>query len=440
MKENETLVVRGQTLSFIDDPFKVGVEQAVAFNSGGAVVLGDGKILDAGQASEIVAKYPDARIEDYGDNLIMAGFVDCHTHFPQIEIIGSYGEQLLQWLNKYTFPTEAKFSDANHGKKIARLFLDEYLRNGITSASVYCSVHAESVEAFFNEAANRGLRMAAGKVLMDCNAPDNLLDTAEQGYHESEVLLKKWHGRDRLVYVISPRFALTSSPAQLEAAGQLWQTYPDALLQTHLSENLDEIERAKSLYPGTEDYLAIYERYGFIRPGANFGHAIHLEDREIELLRQSGAGISHCPTSNMFIGSGLFDMAALRDCELPVKTGIATDIGGGSSFSMFQTMKSSYEVCQLRGYSLHPVKAFYLATVGSAEVMQMGDKIGNLRPGYEADLIVVDLKSRPVIAQRMQFAEDLADVLFAQIILADDRAVRATYIGGKKVYDRDQNS
>lgn len=298
-------------------------------------------------------------------------------------------------------------------------------------------MHAESAEGFFTEAASRGMRMAAGKVMMDCHAPDNLLDTAEQSFDESEALIKKWHGVDRLSYVISPRFALTSSPAQLEAAGQLWQTFPDTLMQTHLSENTDEIARAMSLYPEAKDYLGIYEDYGLVRPGANFGHAIHLEEREIEVLRQSGAGISHCPTSNMFIGSGLFDMAALRDCDIPVVTGIATDIGGGSSFSMFKTMKASYEVCQLKRYSLHPVKALYLATVGSAEVMQLSDKIGNLRPGYEADLIVIDLNSQPVIEQRMQFAEDLSDVLFAQIILADDRAIRATYIAGKKAYDRD---
>jgi guanine deaminase len=366
----------------------------------------------------------------------MAGFVDCHVHYPQCEVIGSYGEQLLEWLNRYTFPAEQKFADPDYARGVAVHFLDEALRNGTTTASVYCTVHPESVDAFFSSAEARGLRMAAGKMMMDRNAPDALLDTAQTGYDQSKALIARWHGRGRLTYVVSPRFAPTSTPGQLEAAGTLWREHPDALVQTHLSENPREIAWVRSLYPDAPDYFGVYERYGLTGPGSNFGHAVHLTERERAALRATGSGISHCPTSNAFLGSGLFDMKGLREGRSDVPVGLATDIGGGSSLSMFQTMRSSYEICRLAGYSLHPAKAYYLATVGSATVMRLADRIGNLRAGHEADFIVIDLRSRPQIAKRMDYAADLWETLFVQMIMADDRAVRATYAGGRKVYAR----
>lgn len=428
--------LRGQTLSFRDDPFRVSPDAAVSHNQDGVVVIGGEKIVEVGPAQEVLARYPGIEVERYSDAIIMAGFVDCHVHYPQLQVIASYGEQLLEWLNKYTFPAECKFGDYGHARATAETFLDINLENGITTASVYCTTHPQSVDAFFDAALARGMRMAAGKVMMDRNGPDKLCDTAETGYRDSKALIERWHGQGRLTYTVTPRFAPTSTPAQLEAAGALWREFPSTLMQTHISESVYEVEWVKDLYPDSPDYLGVYEAYGLLGRGANFGHAIHLTEREIARLAETGSGISHCPTSNTFIGSGLFDMQALRDCVDPIRVGIATDVGGGSSMSMFATIKSSYEICQLQGYSLHPAKAFYLATLGSAEVLRMEDKIGNLAAGYDADIIVIDLKSKPLIDYRMGFADDLWEALFIQMILADERAIRATFVAGKKLHQR----
>ncbi len=430
----DNLVLRGQTLSFTDDPFVAGPEAAVEHHADGAVWMEGGLIRGVGPAKEILKSAVGAAVVNYGDRLITAGFVDCHAHYPQLPIIASYGEHLLEWLEKYTFPTESRFNDADHAAAAADLFLDECLRNGITTASVYATVHSSSVDAFFEAAVERGLRMACGKVLMDRNVPDGLSDTAEDGYDQSKALIGKWHRVDRCVYAITPRFAPTSTPAQLEAAGALWKEYPDTLMQTHLAEDPKEIAWAAELFPDAPDYFGIYERFGLTGPGAIFGHAIHLTERERTALRQSGSAIAHCPTSNTFIGSGLFDMQGLRDCTRPVIVGLATDVAGGSSMSMFDVMRTAYEIAQLRGYSLHPAKAWYLAGVGSARAMRLDDRIGNLAVGFEADVTVIDMASTPLIAQRMAGAENLWDALFAQMILADDRAIHATYAAGRLVH------
>lgn len=430
----ENLVLKGQTLSFADDPFLVGPEAAVEHYSDGAVWMQDGLIRGVGPAMEILDTATGATVVDYGEYLITAGFVDCHAHYPQLPIIASYGEHLLAWLEKYTFPIERRFNDPGHARAAADLFLDECLRNGITTSSVYATVHSSSVDAFFEAATERNLRMACGKVLMDRNAPEELCDTAESGYEQSKALIGKWHQVDRCVYAITPRFAPTSTPAQLEAAGELWKEHPDALVQTHLSENAKEITWVAELFPEAPDYFGVYEHFGLTGPGAIFGHAIHLTEREQAALRQSGSAIAHCPTSNTFIGSGLFDMAGLREGAQPVIVGLATDVAGGSSMSMFDVMRTAYEISQLRGYSLHPAKAWYLASVGSAKAMQLDDRIGNLAPGFEADVTVIDLVSTPLIEQRMAGADTLWDALFAQMILADDRAIRATYAQGRLVH------
>ena len=430
----ENLVLKGQTLSFADDPFLVGPEAAVEHYSDGAVWMQDGLIRGVGPAMEILDTATGATVVDYGDYLITAGFVDCHAHYPQLPIIASYGEHLLAWLEKYTFPIERRFNDPGYARAAADLFLDECLRNGITTSSVYATVHSSSVDAFFEAATERNLRMACGKVLMDRNAPEELCDTAESGYEQSKALIGKWHQVDRCVYAITPRFAPTSTPAQLEAAGELWKEHPDALVQTHLSENAKEITWVAELFPEAPDYFGVYEHFGLTGPGAIFGHAIHLTEREQAALRQSGSAIAHCPTSNTFIGSGLFDMAGLREGAQPVIVGLATDVAGGSSMSMFDVMRTAYEISQLRGYSLHPAKAWYLASVGSAKAMQLDDRIGNLAPGFEADVTVIDLVSTPLIEQRMAGADTLWDALFAQMILADDRAIRATYAQGRLVH------
>jgi guanine deaminase len=436
MDRASVTILRGQTFAFRDDPFVVGPDAAVDYNADGAAVIAGGKIIEVGTAPGVIGRHPGATVETYRGHLIMAGFVDCHVHYPQIDIIASYGEQLLEWLEKYAFPAEARFHDPEYAERTANRFLDECLRHGIATASVYCTTHPASVDAFFTAAQARSFRMAAGKVMMDRNAPDDLKDTAERGYDESKALIGRWHGVDRLTYAVTPRFAVTSSPAQLEAAGALWKEHPTALLQTHLSENLAEIALVETLHPGPPDYLGIYEKHGLVGPGANFGHAIHLTPRELALLRDTGCGLSHCPTSNLFIGSGLFDMAATRGGDPPIPVGLASDVGGGSSFSMFHTMKAAYEICQLKGTRLHAARAFYLATLGSARVLRLDDRIGNLAPGYEADIVVLDLSSQPLIAQRMAQVEDIWGALFLQMILADDRAVRATYVAGRKAYER----
>ena len=430
--------IRGQTLTFVGDPFQVQPNESISYEADGAVVIEGGVIVDVGAAGDILKRHPQASVDHYPDCLIMAGFIDAHVHYPQTEIIAAYGEQLLEWLNNYTFPVESRFDDKAYADAAATFFLEECLRNGITTSSVYCTVHPQSVTSLFEKATKLGMRVVAGKVMMDRNAPDHLLDTPQLAYDQSEDLIRQWHSTGRCSYAITPRFAPTSSPQQLEAAGALWAKYPDTLMQTHISENHDEIAWVKELFPGARDYLDVYETFGLVKSGANFGHALHLTEREIDSFRQSGAGISHCPTSNTFIGSGLFKMADLRDNPQPIAVGLATDIGGGTSFSMFDTMKSAYEIAQLQGYSLHPAKAFYLATMGSAKLLQLDGVIGNLAAGYEADIQIIDLKSRPLISERMSHARDIWDVLFAQMIMADDRAVRCVYSGGALIYERDK--
>jgi guanine deaminase len=428
--------LRGQMMAFRADPFEVGDDAAVIFDSDGAVIIADGRIVETGHAPELLSRYPGISIENWREHLIMAGFIDSHAHYPQTEMIASYGAQLIEWLHKYTFPAEQKFADVDYASLAANKFLDEGLRNGVTTASVFCTVHPQSVDAFFTATKDRGLRMVAGKVMMDRNAPSALTDTAQRSYDEAKELIARWHGKCRLSYAVTPRFAPTSTPAQLEAAGALWREHPTTLMQTHLSESRAEIAWVKRLFPDATDYLGVYQRYGLAGSGANFGHAIHLTEREVTALRETGAGLSHCPTSNTFIGSGLFDLQHLREGLQPIPIGLGTDVGGGSSFSMFATMRTAYEVAQLRGYSLHPVRAFYLATLGGAKVLRMEQLIGNLVRGYEADMVVLDLNSRPLIAERMRHARDLTDTLFVQMILADDRAIAAVYSGGSKVYQR----
>ncbi len=425
-----TQLLLGQTLSFTGNPWLAPPEQAVQHIRHGGVLLKGGKISAVGAADALKAAHPDAQITDHGAGLIMAGFVDSHAHFSQTAIIASWGKRLIDWLNTYTFPEESRFKDPLYAKAVAETYLDLNLSNGITTACAYCTIHPESVEAYFTAAQARGLRMLGGKVMMDRNAPDNLRDTAQSGYDQSKALIEKWHGVDRLGYTITPRFAPTSTPAQLEATGALWAAHPDCLMQTHLSEQHEELAWVRELFPEHADYLAVYEHFGLLGPGAVMGHAIYLSDREWDALRDAGASIAHCPTSNAFIGSGLFH--ATRAHAQGIRTGLATDVGGGSSFSMLRTMAGAYEIGQLRGDALHPAHLLYMATVGSAEALHLGDRIGNLEAGKEADIVVLDLGSTPVITQRVAGAETLWEALFPTIMLGDDRAIAAVYIAGKR--------
>jgi guanine deaminase len=435
-----TFILRGHTLAFRGDPFAVEPDAAIEHHFDGAVAVAGGKIVAAGPAGDILRAYPGAEVTAYPNHLIMAGFIDCHAHYPQTGMIASYGEQLLEWLTTYTFPEEVKFADPSYAEMTASFFLDELIRNGTTTVSAYCTSHPVSVDAFFTAAKTRGMCVAAGKVLMDRNAPDALLDTAQRGYDESKALIARWHGVDRLAYAVTPRFAGSSTPAQLDAASTLWREHPGTLMQTHLSENHEEIAWVRSLYPEAPDYLGVYEQHGLVGPGTNFGHAIHLSQREFATLATTGCGVTHCPTSNLFLGSGTFDIAAARGREKPIVVGLGTDIGAGMSFSILATMRASYGICQLQRYALHPAKAFWLATVGGAQVLRMADRIGNLAPGYDADIVVIDLHSTPLIADRTRRAGDLWETLFIQMILADDRAVAATYVGGRKAYSRVGNA
>lgn len=420
----------GQTLAFAGDPFADGLE-AARHETRGAVLIEGGRILDAGPAERLRAAHPQAEAVDYGSALITAGFIDAHAHYPQTAIIASWGKRLIDWLNSYTFPEEMRFADPEYAARIAARYFDLTLAHGTTTVCSFATIHPESVDAFFAEARARGLRALTGKTCMDRNAPEELRDTAQSAYDDSGRLLAKWHGVDRLSYVITPRFSPTSTPEQMAAMGALWAEHPDCLMQTHLSEQTDEIAWVKSLFPKARDYLDTYETHGLLGANGLYGHAIHLEPRERARLAEVDAALIHCPTSNTFIGSGLFDMAGLTGAGLRV--GLATDTGGGSSFSMLRTMAAAYEIGQLRGAALHPAQLYWLATTGSARALRLGDRIGNLAPGMEADVIVLDLASTPAIAQATARANDLWEALFPTIMMGDDRAIRAVWTGGRLV-------
>ena len=419
----------GQTLTFTGTPFDGDPTEAARYEAHGAVLIEHGKIAATGPAATLRAAHPQAKITDYGDALISAGFVDAHVHYPQTAIIASWGKRLIDWLNTYTVPEEMRFADPAYASEIAARYFDLTLANGTTTTCSYSTIHPTSVDAFFTQAQTRNLRVFTGKTCMDRNAPDGLRDTVQSAYDDSKRLLQKWHGQDRLSYVITPRFSPTSTPEQLHALGALWAEYPDCLMQTHLSEQLDEIAWVKNLHPQSRDYLDTYESQGLLREKAIYGHAIHLTDREKSRLTEAGASLIHCPTSNTFIGSGLFDMRLART----IRTGLATDTGGGSSFSMLRTMAAAYEIGQLRGTPLHPAQLWWLGTAGSARALHADHQIGALTPGLEADLVILNLRSTPAIAQRAARAETIWEAIFPTIMMGDDRATQAVWINGKLI-------
>ncbi|MCI2400524.1 guanine deaminase [Aliiroseovarius subalbicans] len=422
-------LILGQTLTFTGDPFHADPDDVVTHHSQGAVAIDGGRITDVGPAEQLRTAYPHAQVTDYGGALISPGFIDTHVHYPQTAIIASWGKRLIDWLNAYTFPEETRFHDASHAQDIADTYFDLVTANGTTTTVSYCTIHPESVNAYFGAAQSRGLRVLGGKTCMDRNAPDGLRDTAQSAYDDSKALLEKWHGQDRLSYVITPRFAPTSTPEQLAALGALWGEHPDCLMQTHISEQSEEIAWVADLFPQARDYLDVYESFGLVGPGALMGHAIHLTERERARMLERDVSLIHCPTSNTFIGSGLFDMGGLM--AEGHRIGLATDTGGGSSFSMLRTMAAAYEVAHLKGTTLHPAQLWWLATAGSARAIQMEDRIGTLAPGMEADLAIIDLASTPGIAQRSARANSLWEEVFPTIMMGDDRAVVATWANGK---------
>ncbi|UTH48970.1 guanine deaminase [Loktanella salsilacus] len=417
----------GQTLGFDGDAL-ADWQGATRHDSAGGVVIDAGLIVATGSGAALRAAHPDAAVTDYGDALISAGFVDAHMHYPQTPIIASWGKQLIDWLNTYTFPQEMRLADTDYARQVADTTLDLALAHGTTTLTSFCTIHPGSVDAWFEGAAARGMAVVGGKTCMDRNAPDGLRDTVQSAYDDSKALLDRWHGKGRATYAITPRFSPTSTPDQLAALGALWAERPEVLMQTHLSEQLPEIAWVRDLFPQSRDYLDTYEAFGLLGPKGLYGHAIHLEPREIDRLAEIDAAVVHCPTSNTFIGSGLFDMAGLAARGLRI--GLATDTGGGSNFSMLRTMAAAYEIGQLRGTPLHPAQLMWLATEGSARSLHMGGQIGHLGVGSAADITVLDLSSTPAIAQRAAQATDIWEALFPTIMMGDDRAVRDVWVGG----------
>ncbi|MGF7149307.1 guanine deaminase [Sphingomonas zeicaulis] len=420
------IAYRAEILAVPEDPLRAGSE-AIRHHPDGLLVVEDGIVVACGSHEDLADRFATVPTERL-TGILVPGFVDTHVHYPQTERIASHGEQLLQWLDRHIFPAEAAFADRAHADAIAAFFLDELLRNGTTTALVYPTVHAPSVDALFEAALARDMRIVSGKVLMDLG-PANLRDSVASGRADSEALIARWRARGRLGYAVTPRFALTSTDGQLEDAGRLVAAHPDVLMHTHLAENLGEIAAVAARFPHAADYLDVYDRFGLVGDRSVFAHCVHLDTRARNRMAAAGAGIAFCATSNMFLGSGLFDLAATDAAG--IKTGIGTDIGAGTSFSILHTLGEAYKVCQLRGQVLDPFRALYLATAGGARTLNLGDRIGGLRPGQEADFVLLDPAATPLLARRTAGAS-IADTLFALQILGDDRAVAATYVAGRR--------
>lgn len=413
----------GSVLHFLDQ------DEYEYFSDG--VLLVDtcsGSVVGVGNRSALLDQYPQAAVLYYQDALIMPGMIDTHVHYPQVDVIASHGEQLLEWLNHYTFPTEARFSDEEHAKETAEFFLEELLRNGTTTAAVFGSVHASAADAFFRASEKRNTRMIMGKSMMDRNTPDSLSETTEESYQQTRQLIERWHHNGRQLYAATLRFVVTSTPAQFEHIRALMEEFPDLHMQTHLAENLTEVALVKEMFPERRDYLDVFDHHGLLGPRSLFGHGIHLSEAELVRLEASNSRIAFCPTSNLFLGSGLFQ---LDKAGVTIQTGIATDVGAGTSFSMLTTLSEAYKICQINGARLSPLRAFYMATLGNAKVLSVDNKIGNFEVGKEADFVIYNLACTPLMKRRQALCQRLEETLFALMVLGDDRSVHATFIAGK---------
>ncbi|CAN5179860.1 guanine deaminase [soil metagenome] len=431
--------IRSAAISFRSDPFLSSADAALAYWPDALIVIDGARIESIGDAEPALRDLPaDVAVTRYEHSLVSAGFVDAHVHYPQTSMIAAPGRDLLDWLERYTFPVEAQFGDIDHARGVAGVFMRELLSAGTTTASVYCTVHPQSVDAFFEESTRWNTRMVAGKMLMDRHAPAELLDTPERAYDESRALIDRWHRHGRQHYAVSPRFAPTSTPAQLEVAGQLLRETEGAYLQTHLAENLAEGAWVAQLFPDRESYLDVYAEAGLVGPRTMLGHAIHLDERDWCTCHRSGAAVAHCPTSNLFLGSGLCRMAEARRADRPVRTAIGSDVGGGTRFSLLENLAGAYQISQLAGSRFTATQAFWLATRGGAQALYLDDRIGAIEPGFDADLVVLDLEASPLLALRGARCRDLEEQLFVLMTLADSRAVRATWVAGCNVYVRDR--
>ncbi|RNL86224.1 guanine deaminase [Halostreptopolyspora alba] len=436
-----TVAVRGQLLWFRDDPFLVSPKRAMRHEHDGLLICVNGRIQHCGPHESVREHLPPGVTPvDHRDKIITPGFVDTHVHYSQTAMIGAYGEKLIEWLQKYVYPEEIKFFDRSYAAEIARLFCDQLLRNGTTTALVFCTSHPESVDALFEETNRRGMRIAAGKVLMDRNAPEELLDSsAQRAYEQSQQLIERWHHAPgtRGVYAVTPRFAVACTEEMLRTASDLWASAEGLLMHTHVSENPDEVYQARGLFPERSGYLDVYHHYGLLGHRAVLAHGVYLTAGELDTCGATNAAIAHCPTSNLFLGSGRFQLREAKNPRRPVTVGLGTDVGGGTSFSPLGTMNEAYKVAALGDYALDAVRMFYLATRGGATALGMEDQIGSLDPGYEADFTVLDPKATPLLARRTQDSPNITDTLFALSILGDDRTVAETYVAGRRSYKRD---
>lgn len=425
-------LIRGRLLSFHRAPQSIGDGEAYTYESDGALLVAGGTIVASGDYAAVSATAPEETVQiDHRPHLIVPGLIDTHLHFPQMQVIGSYAANLLEWLNTYTFPEECRFVESAHAARIAVHFFDEMIRHGTTTAVAYCSVHKASADAFFAESTKRNMRMVAGKVMMDRNAPQGLLDTPQMGYDETRAVIADWHGKGRNHVAITPRFAITSTPEQMSAAEALAREFPDLHIQTHLSENREEIDFTRQLYPEAADYTDVYARYGLLGPKSLFGHCIHLSDREADAMSETGSVAVFCPTSNLFLGSGLFGLKKLTGRDRPVRVSVATDIGGGTSYSMLKTLDEAYKILQLQGDRLNPFESFYMMTRGNADALSLTGQIGTLEPGTDADFAVLNMAATPAMALKAEVVTSLADELFLLQTMGDDRAVTETYVAGK---------
>lgn len=429
-------VIRGRFLDIQKTVAQAAeIADQVRYLEDGVLITEQGKIRWFGTWEDAQDHLPaNVEIQHYPEQLIIPGMIDTHIHFPQTEMVGAYGEQLLSWLNTYTFPTEIQFKDKTYASEIAKFFVNELLKNGTTTALVFCTVHPESVDALFEAAQQHQMRLIAGKVMMDRHAPEALCDSADSSYDDSKALIEKWHGQGRALYAITPRFAPTSTPEQLERAGQLKAEHPDVYVHTHLSENKDEIAWVKDLFPAQKGYLDVYHHYGLTGQRSVFAHCVHLEDDEWQCMHETNSAIAFCPTSNLFLGSGLFPLK--KTWQQQVKVGLGTDIGAGTSFSLLQTVNEAYKVQQLQGDKLSAYESLYHATLGGAKALDLDDKLGNFNVGKEADFVVLNLKPTALQQLRQSRAKSLEDSLFALFTMGDDRNVEATYIYGQKAYSQ----
>lgn len=429
--DQNTIILRGRTLTFHSAPSGPEDTTAYTYEEDGALLLAEGKIKARGTFPEISAIASDAvKIVDHRPHLLLPGFIDTHIHFPQAQVIASWADQLLDWLNDYTFPAEIKFADKTHADRIAKSFYDALIAQGTTTAVAYCSSHPNSVDAYFEEAERRGMMMLGGKTMMDRNAPAELCDTAQSSYDDSKDLLTKWHERGRARYVITPRFAITSTPEQLEAAGTLLKEHADCHLQTHINENHNEIAFTRELYPDAAHYLGVYESFNLLGPKTLLGHCIHMTGHELHVMRDTGSVAVFCPTSNLFLGSGLFDKSGMESAG--IRTAIATDVGGGTNYSMLRTLDEGYKILQLQRQRMHPLTSIYWATRGNAEALSLADHIGTLEAESDADIVVLDARATQPMALRMETVSSLSEELFLLQTLGDDRAIVETYVAGRQ--------